>query len=224
MKIKDQAKELQELLNAANIHVPSDSQEPGQDGVVDEIPEELEPEPIFDINYEKCKKDFIRKARQSIRKIVKVVIRDPNMIDQDFIADKIDQDAEQLGFLYYQQRLHELIQQANMESIRTGNISPRMIEVFTVVGKNLMDITKQIADFQISIKENYAKIKFDAIDDIDFVPKLPGSTTEDQSSMEDQNIFIGGKALNKSVQDKKRELIEKAQEAKFEEVLNDPVK
>lgn len=221
MKIKEQAKELQELLNAANIKVSNEDISGSE--VVDDIPDELEPEPIFDINYDKCKRDFIKKARNSIKKIVRVVITDPNMIDYSFISDKIDQDADQLGFLYYQQRLHELIQQANMESIRTGNVSPRMIEVFTTVGKNLMDITKQIADFQISIKDNYAKIKFDAIEDVDFTKALPSSSnTEEENEMEKNNIFIGGKNLNKSIQEQKKALIAKAQEAKFEEVINNP--
>jgi hypothetical protein len=215
MKIKEQAQELQALLNSTKTSLP---ETPASD-VVDETPEELKPEPLFDIDYNKCKRGFIQKARISIKKIVRAVISSPESVDMDFVKDKIDQDAEQLGFLYYQQRLHELTQQSGIESVRTGNVSPRMLEVIATVGKNLMDISKQIADFQISIKDNYAKIKFDAIEDRGFNPSGMLKDSPDSSKeLEDKNIFIGSKSLNKSIQEQKKALIAKAQEAKFEEV------
>ena len=216
MKIKEQAQELQALLSST-----SKPQEPQAvvGNVVDDTPEELEPEPLFEINYDKCKRGFIQKAKNSIKKIVRAVINNPDVVDLDFIKDKIEQDAEQLGFLYHQQKLHELTQQAGIESVRTGNISPRMIEVIATVGKNLMDISKQIAEFQISIKENYAKIKFDSIEDRGFSSAGALSSDSDgNKELEDQNIFIGSKSLNQSIQEQKRALIAKAQEAKFEEV------
>jgi len=216
MKIKEQAQELQALLSST-----SKPQEPQAvvGNVVDDTPEELEPEPLFEINYDKCKRGFIQKAKNSIKKIVRAVINNPDVVDLDFIKDKIEQDAEQLGFLYHQQKLHELTQQAGIESVRTGNISPRMIEVIATVGKNLMDISKQIAEFQISIKENYAKIKFDSIEDRGFSSAGALSSDSDgNKELEDQNIFIGTKSLNQSIQEQKRALIAKAQEAKFEEV------
>jgi len=214
MKIKEEAQELQALLNSTSKPVAA---APATD-VVDSTPEELEPEPLFDINYDKCKRGFMQKAKNSIRKIVRAVISDPSSVDMDFIKDKIDQDAEQLGFLYYQQRLHELTQQSGIESVRTGNVSPRMIEVIATVGKNLMDISKQIADFQISIKDNYAKIKFDSIEDrgISHAGMIEGSQ-ESSKELEDKNIFIGSKGLNKLIQEQKKALIAKAQEAKYEE-------
>lgn len=210
MKIKEEAQELQALLNATKTDVQSQS-------IVDSTPEELEQEPLFDINYEKCKRSFIQKAKSSIKKIVRAVIKNPDAVDMEFVRDKIDQDAEQLGFLYYQQKLHELTQQSGIESIRTGNVSPRMLEVIATVGKNLMDISKQIADFQISIKDNYAKIKFDSIEDQGF-GGLIGTEQEASKELEDKNIFIGSKNLNISIQEQKRALIAKAQEASFEEV------
>lgn len=214
MKIKEEAQELQALLNSTTKPV---SVAPDTD-VVDSTPEELEPEPLFDINYDKCKRGFMQKAKNSIRKIVRAVISDPSSVDMDFIKDKIDQDAEQLGFLYYQQRLHELTQQSGIESVRTGNVSPRMIEVIATVGKNLMDISKQIAEFQISIKENYAKIKFDSIEDRGFSHAgMIENSQEGSKELEEQNIFIGSKGLNKLIQEQKKALIAKAQEAKYEE-------
>ena len=214
MKIKEQAQELQALLNASK----SAGLGPSVPDVVDDTPEEITPEPLFDIDYNKCKRGFVGKARNSIKKIVRAVISNPDAVDMDFVKDKIEQDAEQLGNLYYQQKLHELTQQSGIESVRTGNVSPRMIEVIATVGKNLMDISKQIADFQISIKDNYAKIKFDAIDDRGFSPNA-GLIRDSEASkeLEDQNIYIGSKNLNKSIQEQKRAMIEKAQEAKYVE-------
>ncbi len=220
MKIKEEAKELEALLQT-----PVTNQTPTQSQPIDDTPEELEPEPLFDFDYAKCKKGYIKKAKNSIKKIVRVVIPDPNMIDYSFIADKIDQDANQLGFLYYQEAKTEVMQDANMKTVQAGNPSPRMFETFSILTKTLTDLSKQISDFEISIKENYAKIKFDAIEEQEFnapmnTPTLPKNQ---QTDMEKQGIFIGTAAINKSIQEKKKQiLLAKAEEAKFEEVKDEP--
>lgn len=211
MKIKDEAKELASLLGVASPQQPVTETPPA----VDESTEELEPEPVFSFNYEKNRRYYKRKAKESIKKIVRVVIRDSELIDKSFIADKIEQDAEQLGQLYYQQRKHEVMQEANMESVRTGNVSPRMFETFAGLGKNLMDINKQIAEFQISIKENYAKIKFDSIDDAPV--GLP--TADETKALAADGVFRNSKELNASLLEKRKEMMTKlkaAKEAEFE--------
>lgn len=219
MKIKEQAQELASLLGATSPQatvVTSQSTEQ----VVDETPEELAPEPAFQFDYNKVKRYYQKKAKESIKKIVRVVINNPDIIDKSFIVDKIEQDAEQLAQLYYQQRKTEVMQEANMESVRTGNISPRMFETFNLLGKNLMDIAKQISDFQISIKENYAKIKFDALDDI----PTPGNLieTSDSNQLGKNNIFKNTKEVNLALmEERKRRMIEsriESKEADFEEI------
>lgn len=203
MKIKEEAKELEALLKTT---AQAQSQ---QEGIVDDTPEELEPEPLFDIDYDKCKSSYIVRAKHSIKKIVKAVMPNPEKVDTQFIKDKIAQDAEQLGFLYYQQHLAELMQQASIESVRTGNVSPRMLETFTELARHMTTVSKQIADFQISIKENYAKIKFDAMETLPDMEDSLDQTSHGATpkALEQQHIFIGSADLNKDAQNAKLKYI-----------------
>lgn len=231
MKVAEQAKMLSDLMGIA----PKPQSVPGQPqgAPIDEEPEELKPEPVFEFDNDAVRKTSKRKAKESIKKLVKEVIRKDEWYMSPFVQDKMDQDAEQLGNLYYQQECIDTMLKANMQSVGQGNISPRMFETFTQMSKNYSDITAQISQFQISIRENYAKIKFDMMEDGDTGfngAALPGNVNNDQqASLESQNIFIGTKSLVDNVQAAKKrhlkEMQEKAQKPKqpteqalFEEV------
>lgn len=212
MKIKEHAQELKSLLGVDTTE-PIPQIIPPSSDIVDETPEELEPEPIFEFDYNKVKKQYFKKAKESIKKIVRVVINDSEMIDKSFIADKIDQDAEQLAELYYQQKKTEVMQEANMKSVQSGNISPRMFETFNLLGKNLMDIAKQISEFQIAIKENYSKIKFDSIEE---QPMMFNNSEEMKALPKETSVFKNTKEMNLSLIEARKKLL--STEAKFEEV------
>lgn len=214
MKVKEHANELKSLLGVPELTSAPTTIIPTNTDIVDETPEELVPEPIFEFDYNKVKKYYFKKAKESIKKIVRVVISDSEMIDKSFIADKIDQDAEQLAQLYYQQRKTEVMQEANMESVRTGNVSPRMFETFNLLGKNLMDIAKQISEFQISIKENYSKIKFDSIED---VPMLNSSEGETLQIPTETRVFKNTKDMNLKMIEARKKLLSGSEKIEFEE-------
>lgn len=156
MKIKDESKELSDLLQATakeNSFVSSQLED-------SELPEELQPEPVFEFDYDKQMKVARKAARKSIVKIVKSVVPE-SFADSDYIKEKIDEDADQLGKLYYQQLTIETMQKANMEAVSKGNLSPRMFEVFTQLSKNHSDIAKQITEHQIVLRKTYIDIVFD---------------------------------------------------------------
>lgn len=156
MKIKDESKELSDLLQATareNSFVSSQLEE-------SELPEELQPEPVFEFDYDKQMRVARKAARKSIVKIVKSVVPE-NFANSDYIKEKIDEDADQLGKLYYQQLTIETMQKANMEAVSKGNLSPRMFEVFTQLSKNHSDIAKQITEHQIVLRKTYIDIVFD---------------------------------------------------------------
>ena len=219
MKIKEQAQELASLLGATSPQTQI-SLQPSTHQVVADPTEELAAEPAFDVNYEKVRKFYQKKAREEVKKIVKVVIAGDELKDDSFlsfVSDKMNQDSEQLAHLYYQYRKMEVMQEANMKSVQAGNISPRMFEVYTQMDKALSDLSKQISEFQISIKDNYAKIKFDAIDDLP-VTGISSGNSED-SKLITGNVFKNTKELNMAMMEqRKRLMIQKTQEVKFEEV------
>ena len=232
MKIAEQAKTLSEMMGLAARPTVSPVGMVGG-APIDDEPEELKPEPVFEFDFDKIEKESKRKARESIKKLVKDVIRNDEWYKSPFVQDKIEQDAEQLGNLYYQQKRMDTMMRANMQSVGQGNISPRMFETFTQMSKVLAETIAQISQFQISIRENYAKIKFDMMEDHDTGfngAALPGNISQEQNaSLEEQNIYIGTKSLVDSVQEaKKRKLKEqaaaqkkpKAEMALFDEVID----
>lgn len=185
MKIKEEKKELDDLLkSSAGNNITTDVS-------LDENPEELKEKPLFVFKYNKENKKYHIQARNSVRKIVSAVVKKKEYIDTDFIQDKIEQDAKQLGNLYYQQAMILAVQQSNMESIKNGNNSPRMYETFTYLSKSYSDISLQISQFETTIKENYSKIKFDMMDDIGCDDQKTISTDGNQK----KNIYLGTKSL-----------------------------
>ena len=61
----------------------------------------LNPEPVFKINYKSTEKQCVKKAKEQLMKIVKEVV--PTILQNStMILDKVEQDAEQLGHMYYE--------------------------------------------------------------------------------------------------------------------------
>lgn len=176
--IKEETKELESLLKISK---------PIEQAIVpdvDNVPEELqEPELLFTIDYEKEKKKLMKRARNTIVKLVKLVI--PNdMFHDEFIQDKINQDADQLSSLYWQKQCIEIMQKTLMETVAHGNASPRYFETFVQISKNHSDIADQISKFETFIRKNYTDIKYDIKDKEDEAelasnqPKLITANTE----------------------------------------------
>ena len=157
MKMKEQTKELESLIKESqnvNNYVSSALQDIG-------VPEELQdPEPIFSVDYDAEMKKYNKKARASVKQLIKAIVPAVYM-NEDYIVDKISQDSESLGKLYYQQHLIELVQRANVDSIARGNVSPRMIEVFNMTSKSHSDIDAQINLLQTALRKSYIDIILD---------------------------------------------------------------
>jgi len=74
----------------------------GNINIDDSIPTNmLNPEPVIKINFKSSHKQCIKKAKEQLMIIVKEVV--PILLQtSSMIADKVEQDAEQLGNLYYE--------------------------------------------------------------------------------------------------------------------------
>lgn len=209
MKIKDESKELSDLLQATareNSFVSSQLEE-------SELPEELQPEPVFEFDYDKQMRVARKAARKSIVKIVKSVVPD-SFANSDYIKEKIDEDADQLGKLYYQQLTIETMQKANMEAVSKGNLSPRMFEVFTQLSKNHSDIAKQITEHQIVLRKTYIDIVFD------MKRKLEEERGQNGTKAIEGQQSHGPAELNTFTSTK--ELIHKMHELKKKKILEQP--
>ena len=77
------------------------------------------------------------------------------MQNSDIIKDKISQDADQLGGLYYTYEKNEKVIQAQMELIRQGELSPRMFEVYQKSSENQQKLLNNITEMQNKMRKYY---------------------------------------------------------------------
>ena len=201
MKAKDEKKELEELLKATetpDTHLTTDAS-------IDAIPDELQEKPLFTFKYKKQQKKYDAQAEKYVMQIVKSIVTEPKILESKTIRDKIQQDSKQLSALYYQEAMIITVEQSNMESIRTGNASPRMYETFTMLSKTHSDIAEQISEFEMTLRENYSKIKFDLMEE-NAIPITENSSTE--KTLEEKNIYYGTKSLLEDIKNKKIAILE----------------
>ena len=156
MTLKEERKDLQNLLNATtgvNL-TPQEHTQPSTPI------EEIEAEPLFEFDWDAENKKIRKRARQTIKKIVDLVL--PKEIQNvSYIEDKMEQDEITLTALYTQQRASEVMQRSILESTAKGNNAPRMYEVFGQLSEKLMSINKQIIATETQLRKTYIDLKSD---------------------------------------------------------------
>ena len=186
----------------------------------DSIPDELsDPEPLFTINYKGEQKQCIKKALVSINIIVKEVV--PELLQNSpLIMDKIRQDAEQLGNLYYQYKKKETYHQALLDTISHGETEPKRFDVCEKISKSLEELGTKITETQNQIRKYYIDTYLDIQkkdDEDDFAagtgklldkPEEPqGKLTVNLSEADDANIIVGTDDLVKNLEEKKKQML-----------------
>lgn len=148
--------------------VPVPGQTPSQGDqqkvVVDNPPaSQMMNEPLFFFDYDSERKGIRKKCRKTIMGIVKHVIPD-NMIEDEYIQDKIEQDIETLTELYMQVKLNTVMQRANVEMTARGVYTARTTEVFGQLTDKIQSINKQIFDTEQRIRKTYLDLKYEIRD------------------------------------------------------------
>jgi len=199
----------------------------GSVNIDDSIPENmLNPEPVFKLNYKSTEKQCIKKAKEQLLKIVKEVV--PTLLqNSSMILDKVEQDAEQLGHMYYESIRTDKVIQANMDAIGRGELSPRLFEVYAKLSKQQSDLAQQITIVQNNMRKQYIDTYLDlqqkdqAEEDYAALkssnqeqPKALESGIIKEDNSKKSNIMVGTDNISKMLQEKKK----KALIAKFEEV------
>lgn len=168
MKTKDISKELGGLIDQANNAARNNTyggqpsygsgaggySAPVYGSPEDSIPDELQDTPIFEIDYKSEQDRCIDKAKASIMIVVREVVPE-TMQDNPLIIDKIDQDAEQLGNLYYQYVKKETYHQGLMDLIARGNHNVKMFEVCEKISRSLEDLGSKINELQNQFRKYY---------------------------------------------------------------------
>lgn len=190
MTLKEERKDLQNLLNATtgvNLTPQNDNAQPQSSPI-----EEIEVEPLFEFDWDAENKKIRKRARQTIKKIVELVV--PKEIQGvSYIEDKMEQDEITLTALYTQQRAAEVMQRSIVESTAKGNNAPRMYEVFGQLSEKLMSINKQIIATETQLRKTYIDLKSDYREkQADEKNSLPQTTNALPSSTNQNNYLAKG--------------------------------
>lgn len=158
MKTKDLTQQLSGLLGQTTTNSfgfgNTPSAGPVAGNYADAIPDELDKAPIFEINYKSEQKQCIKRAKDSIMIIVKEVV--PLYLQKSpLIIDKVNQDAEQLGNLYYQYKKKETYHQALMDTIAIGQTEAKRFEVCEKISTSLEDLGSRITELQNQLRKYY---------------------------------------------------------------------
>ena len=188
----------------------------------------LTPEPVFKINYKSTEKQCVKKAKEQLMKIVKEVV--PTILQNStMILDKVEQDAEQLGHMYYESIRTDKVIQANMDALGRGEISPRLFEVYAKLSKQQSDLAQQITIVQNNMRKNYIDTYLDLQQKDNAEENLAIGTSKSNNeipALEEireepgklENVIMGTGNVAKMLQEKKKQaLIAKFQEVKDEE-------
>ena len=190
MTLKEERKDLQNLLNATtgvNLTPQNDNTQPQSSPI-----EEIEAEPLFEFDWDAENKKIRKRARQTIKKIVELVV--PKEIQGvSYIEDKMEQDEITLTALYTQQRAAEVMQRSIVESTAKGNNAPRMYEVFGQLSEKIMSINKQIIATETQLRKTYIDLKSDYREkQADEKNSLPQTTNALPSSTNQNNYLAKG--------------------------------
>ena len=129
-------------------------------GCVDSGADSFNVERQFDFDYDGTKKILRKKARKTLTNIVKHIIPE-EMLEDDYIKDKMEQDIDTLSGLYYQLELNTVMQRSIVENVSRGNTMPRMYEVFTGMTDRMEAINKQIVSTEQQIRRTYLDLKIE---------------------------------------------------------------
>lgn len=228
--IKQDRKDLEALLNGISPIQSSPTTQPTAQApvgqpvaatVVDTTADTpLAAEKIFDFDIDAVRKGLRKKARKTVLNIVKHILPD-DMIEEEYVQDKIEQDIETLTDLYMQAESNKIMQGSIINSVSRGNNMPRMYEVFGQLTDKISGINKQIISTEQTIRKTYVDLKFEIRDKIaedignNDNNQLAGSSTK---QLENNSVIVtSSKDLNNLAKKRHREALENAKETTYTE-------
>lgn len=157
-KLKEEMDRLEGLLNTSS--VTSDLKD---DSVLNET-ENLEPQPLFVIDFDKELDECEKEARSMILKAIQHVFDKEQIKNTPYLKDKLKLDITSLGGMLYQNKSAVLMQKTLMEEIGRGAASPRHFEVFGNLSKTIAENNKQLLQTVEAIKSTYLGIRSDIVE------------------------------------------------------------
>ena len=170
--IKQDRKDLEMLLNGiAPVQPPSDGLARDTSAAAGQKQQYIDntsgtsliPEMTFEFDYDAIRKGIRKKCRKTVINMVRHILP-PDLLEDEYIIDKEEQDIETLTELGMQTELNRLMQRALVDSVKRGNLAPRNFEVFGQLTDKLQAINKQTVDTEQKIRKTYLDLKFETMD------------------------------------------------------------
>lgn len=151
MKIKDERKELEKILDNAPKEITNSVPK-------EEIPE-LQTEPVTNVNFDELRLKCEDEARIMLNNAIAFIIPEDMIKNNAYLKNKLDVDVISLSGMIYQLRTNEVMQKALIDQINLGMVNARMFEVFTGMSKIVGELNKQLIQTVEAIKETYKTFK-----------------------------------------------------------------
>lgn len=120
----------------------------------------MNPEPVISYDYQNEMKEIRKRSRKTVSYLSKLVLPD-DMLEEDYVKDKIEQDINTLAELYWARRSNELMKLSIMDSIAKGNTAPRMYDVYKAITDQINDNNKQLLATEDNLRKTYTELKYD---------------------------------------------------------------
>lgn len=193
--------------------------QPAQSPVDNMAGTSFENEPLFKIDYDADRKTIRKKCGKTVRRIVNHILPD-DLIEHDYVKDKMEQDTETLTELYMQVEVNTVMQKAILDLVARGNAAPRMIEVFAQLTDKIQAINKQIVTTETQLRKTYLDLKFEIKDKeaemLDYA-RDENVLTDKSTQKAIGNIVTSPKQLIEQAKLKHMEKIKNIKETEFEE-------
>lgn len=151
--------------------------------------ETVQADPLLKFDKEDELKKIRKKCRNTVKEIARAVLP-ADILKTTAMIDKIESDAMSMVGLQWQLRLSEIMQDGITDSISKGNMSPRMIEVFTQLMEKITQVNKQILATEVQMRKNYLDFKTDMFEKMQEDIKV-NATNQLSGGQTNQNGMIG---------------------------------
>jgi len=192
--LKRKAKDLEEILLGVNTS-----------GIESIAGEDVLPKlkAISPLDYDKLKNDCDRKASDIVEAVILLYLPHEFVSSQDYVYQKMEVDKLTVSNLLFQMKTAEHAIKKIMEEIDAGSTRDRTFEVLSSLQKSKMEIVKHLAQFMVTMENNYKQLKYDWSTHVEKEITTTGShnITEIKAIEEDSaSKFRGTKSLMSMVQ------------------------
>lgn len=120
----------------------------------------LEPEPVVEYDYDAEMKELRKVARRTVMSLAKLILP-KDMLNEDYVKNKIEQDVQTLAELYWTRRSNEIMKLSAMDSIAKGNTAPRMYDVYKDLTVQINENNKQLLATEDNLRKVYIDLKYE---------------------------------------------------------------